>query len=155
MVSGALILHTHKLSSQFEMLTANSIKIESKAATHKPHNKHASLSCQHQDTMLQQQLDDIYQVIAALESQIVVATDDKNSIVDEHQQQQQMQQQQAATQLVSNAVANGYWSHNDAEMFRNHAVELSPKTMEKIAAQVIRGMENGTLQTPDDMMLPF
>ena len=152
--SGVLALHLQRLSKQLDQLTMAVSTTQNASKTLKLQSISVAENCEIQPLSLQQEVAELRHAIETMASNTLISGSNTNTRIPlaEHQQEQQ---QQEMTQLVSSAVSSGYWSHSDAEDFRNHSISLPPQTVEEIASELIKGLENGTLQMPDDMMMPF
>lgn len=83
------------------------------------------------------------------------ATGHREPEIDHLQQHQRELQQQRAARTISNVVATGYWTQADAQTFREQTRGLPPEAVQKVAEPVIRGLKDGTLQMPEDLLAPF
>jgi hypothetical protein len=156
MASGALMIKLQQLSNQLNQVTIAVSKLQlnraGKTVLHTPTSDTTFAT----DLSLQQEILNLRQTIESMESNSVVTNDnsDNPEVTAERQYRQELSRQ-AVNDLVSNAVSRGQWSHADAEAFRNHAIELPPKVFEAMASEIIRGLENGSIAMPDDLIMPF
>jgi len=155
--SGVITVHMQKISTQLHNLEKRLSQVQN---TKPPTSTPLMKSSNEQDDgnnfqLLQKDIQAVQVTLKSLKEKIGESHENDPDILSPEQTHKRQQVQKELTQLVTNAVASGEWSNQDAEQFRNQSVNLKPQEMQMLASQVIQAMESGTLHMPADMVTPF